>query len=52
VRLRGIAARIANAQNELAFRKWHVAREGGDPTTDALVQAWRADITALRLHED
>jgi protease PrsW len=47
-RLRGLAARIANAQNELAFRKWHVAREGGDPNADALVQAWRADIAALR----
>jgi protease PrsW len=47
-RLHGTAARLANAQNELAFRKWHVAREGGDPNADALVQAWRADIAALR----
>ena len=45
---RGREARIANAQNELAFRKWHVAREGGDPNTDPLVAAWREDIAALR----
>jgi RsiW-degrading membrane proteinase PrsW (M82 family) len=45
---RGVQARIANAQNELAFRKWHIAREGGDPNTDALVSAWREDIATLR----
>jgi hypothetical protein len=39
---------IANAQAELAFRKWHLAREGGDPTTDPLVEAWRQDIAGLR----
>jgi RsiW-degrading membrane proteinase PrsW (M82 family) len=47
-RFRGAAARIANAQNELAFRKWHVARDGGDPNADPLVQAWRQDIARLR----
>jgi protease PrsW len=51
-RFRGAAARIANAQNELAFRKWHVAREGGDPNGDALVAAWRQDIAALRAAGD
>jgi len=40
--------RIANAQTELAFRKWHLAREGGDPEADPLVAAWRADILHLR----
>ncbi|GAB4111176.1 MAG: hypothetical protein Fur005_19580 [Roseiflexaceae bacterium] len=39
---------IANAQNELAFRKWHVAREGGNPEQDPLIAAWRRDIAALR----
>lgn len=47
-RFRGLAARIANAQNELAFRKWHVAREGGDPSSDSLVEVWRQDIDTLR----
>jgi RsiW-degrading membrane proteinase PrsW (M82 family) len=46
--LPGTAAQLANAQNELAFRKWHVAREGGDPNTDPLVAAWRQDIARLR----
>jgi RsiW-degrading membrane proteinase PrsW (M82 family) len=39
---------IANAQNELAFRKWHLAREQGDPLTDPLIAAWRDDIARLR----
>ena len=39
---------IVNAQNELAFRKWHLDREGTDPTSDPLVVAWRQDIHALR----
>jgi hypothetical protein len=39
---------IANAQAELAFRKWHLIREGHDPATDPLVAAWRDDIAALR----
>lgn len=42
------AQAIINAQNELAFRKWHLAREGGDASNDALVAAWRNDIAALR----
>jgi RsiW-degrading membrane proteinase PrsW (M82 family) len=45
---RGIPWRLALAQNELAFRKWHVAREGGNPATDPLVAAWRQDIATLR----
>ena len=45
---RGIPWRLALAQNELAFRKWHVAREGGNPATDSLVAAWRHDIATLR----
>lgn len=49
VRIGGPNARaIANAQNELAFRKWHLAREGGDAATDPLVEAWRTDIARLR----
>jgi protease PrsW len=42
------AKQIANAQNELAFRKWHLAREGGDPEADPLVAAWRQDIVSHR----
>ncbi len=42
------ARRIANAQNELAFRKWRVRHEGGNPQADAVVSAWRNDIAALR----
>ncbi len=42
------AAAIVNAQNELAFRKWHVARDGGQIETDVLVHAWRTDIKRLR----
>lgn len=45
---RGIPWRLALAQNELAFRKWHIAREGGNPATDPLVAAWRQDIATLR----
>jgi hypothetical protein len=37
-----------NAQNELAFRRWRVRCEGGDPATDELVAAWRHDIERLR----
>lgn len=40
--------RIANAQNELAFRKWRVRHEGGNPDADPVVLAWRKDIAALR----
>ncbi|HVG97632.1 MAG TPA: PrsW family intramembrane metalloprotease [Chloroflexota bacterium] len=39
---------IVNAQNELAFRKWHLDREGGDAGLDPLVVAWRQDIADLR----
>jgi RsiW-degrading membrane proteinase PrsW (M82 family) len=39
---------IVNAQNELAFRKWHLDREGGDVGLDPLVIAWRQDIADLR----
>jgi RsiW-degrading membrane proteinase PrsW (M82 family) len=42
------ARAIINAQNELAFRKWHLAREQGDVAGDPLVQAWRDDIERLR----
>ena len=43
-----VSRSIVNAQNELALRKWRVRRAGGDPETDAIVQAWRQDIVALR----
>lgn len=43
-----IAAAILDAQDELAFRKWHVERDGGDVEQDELVQAWRARIAQLR----
>jgi len=39
---------IVNAQNELAFRKWHLANEGNDIESDPLVRAWREDIARLR----
>ena len=40
--------RIANAQNELALRKWRVRHNGGDPEADPVVIAWRQDIAAFR----
>jgi len=40
--------RIANAQNELALRKWRVRHEGGDPAADPIVIAWRQDIASFR----
>lgn len=43
-----VSRAIVNAQNELALRKWRVRAEGGDPTRDAIVAGWRADIAALR----
>lgn len=43
-----LGQQVFQAQTELAFRKWHVRREGGDPMTDALVAAWRDDIARLR----
>jgi RsiW-degrading membrane proteinase PrsW (M82 family) len=42
------AQRIFNAQTELAFRKWHLERDGRDPAKDPLVGAWRQDIATLR----
>jgi RsiW-degrading membrane proteinase PrsW (M82 family) len=39
---------IFNAQAELAFRLWHLHRDGRDPATDPLVAAWRQDIATLR----
>jgi RsiW-degrading membrane proteinase PrsW (M82 family) len=40
---------IVNAQNELAFRKWHLSRERpGHVADDPLVAAWREDVAALR----
>jgi RsiW-degrading membrane proteinase PrsW (M82 family) len=42
------ARAVVNAQNELAFRKWHLARDGADPASDPLVAAWRQDIANLR----
>lgn len=43
-----IAHAIMHAQNELAFRKWHVEEEGGNVDEDEFVQAWRARIAQLR----
>lgn len=43
-----IARGILRAQNELAFRKWHVAEDGGNVEQDEFVQAWRARIAQLR----
>jgi len=40
--------RIANAQNELALRKWRVRHDGGDPGVDPIVIAWRQDIASFR----
>ena len=40
--------RIANAQNELALRKWRVRHDGGDPGADPIVAAWRQDIATFR----
>lgn len=45
-----IAREIRRAQNELAFRKWHVEEDGGKPDQDELVRAWRARIAHLRLN--
>jgi protease PrsW len=45
---RKIAHAIVDAQNELAYRKWHVEEDGGQVDQDELVQAWRARIEQLR----
>jgi protease PrsW len=42
------SAALVNAQNELAFRKWRVRADGGDPNADPLVQGWRRSIALLR----
>ena len=39
---------LMHAQNELAYRKWHVTEEGGRVEEDELVNAWRAKILQLR----
>jgi RsiW-degrading membrane proteinase PrsW (M82 family) len=44
-----IARAIVRAQNELAFRKWHVEEDGGKVEEDELVKAWRARIKSLRV---
>lgn len=43
-----IAHAIMHAQNELAFRKWHLEAEGYTIAEDELVQAWRERIAQLR----
>lgn len=43
-----LGRRIFNAQAELAFRKWHLARARRDTAVDPLVVAWRQDIATLR----
>ncbi len=42
------SAALVNAQHELAFRKWRVRCDGGDPSADPLVAGWRNEIAALR----
>jgi RsiW-degrading membrane proteinase PrsW (M82 family) len=44
----GTGREIFGAQVELAFRKWHLARDGHGPVGDPLVTAWRLDIERLR----
>ena len=43
-----IARAIFRAQNELAYRKWHVEEDGGKVQDDDLVKAWRARIASMR----
>jgi len=43
-----IARAILRAQNELAYRKWHVEEEHGSAEDDELVKAWRGRIASLR----
>lgn len=47
-----VAHAIMHAQNELAFRKWHLQEEGGKVEEDELVQGWRARIAQLRASAD
>ncbi len=39
---------LVNAQNELAFRKYRVRLDGGNPELDPLVRRWRERIVQLR----
>ncbi len=43
-----IVEAIRSAQNELAFRKWHIKETGTNAEEDALVNAWRPRIAQLR----
>lgn len=43
-----IAHALMHAQNELAYRKWHLEEEGKPVEKDRLVKAWRARIMKLR----
>lgn len=43
-----IAHAIMQAQNELAYRKWHLEEEAKSVHDDKLVRAWRARIASLR----
>jgi RsiW-degrading membrane proteinase PrsW (M82 family) len=47
-----LAHQIMHAQNELAYRKWHVEEEGGVVEEDELVKAWRGRIAQLRLNAE
>ncbi|MBI5035368.1 MAG: PrsW family intramembrane metalloprotease [Chloroflexi bacterium] len=43
---------IMHAQNELAYRKWHVDVEGENVEEDELVKAWRVRISQLRMQAE
>ncbi len=43
-----VAHKIMHAQNELAFRRWHLGEEHKPIEDDDLVKAWRARIKELR----
>ena len=43
-----VSSALVNAQNELAFRKWHVRSRGDDPAVDPIAEGWRAEIRQLR----
>jgi RsiW-degrading membrane proteinase PrsW (M82 family) len=45
------ARALVNAQNKLAFRKWDVRAAGADPRTDAVAEALRGEIRAIRAVE-
>jgi protease PrsW len=42
------SARLVNAQNEIAFRKHRLKRDGRNPESDPLIAGWRAEVRALR----